>query len=111
MSLPQRRRGEVYFYKFPDEFGGPHAVVIVSRDTGRDSVLAAYITSPKQPEAVDIIPIQEDFDCHPALHGFVRCDRVFYLAKDDPSWSRFVLTMSDADMERVATGLRGALQL
>lgn len=105
-----RDRGDVYRFAFPDDMGGPHPVLVVSRPTNRSTVLVAFITSTSQPVAPDVIPI-EGMQCHPHLRGFVRCDQLYVLPKESPEWRNFILRLSEADMALIDAGLKAALEL
>jgi mRNA-degrading endonuclease toxin of MazEF toxin-antitoxin module len=104
-----RRRGEVYWYEFEAPIMS-HMVVLVSRDTGRNAILAAQITSAPQPAAADVIPVA-GMDCSRLVKGYVRCDRLTYILKDDRYWGNYVTSMSDADMGKIAAGLRATLDI
>lgn len=106
-----RERGGVYIFQFGEDQGGPHRVVVVSRDTNRQNVLVAFITTTPQPSAPDVVPIDASWNCHPTVKGFVRCDNLILIAKNSARWAKFVLTLSDSDMAKVEAGLRAALQL
>jgi mRNA-degrading endonuclease toxin of MazEF toxin-antitoxin module len=89
-------------------------VVIVSRDTGRDGLVVAYITDPEieadPPVAADIVPVA-GMNCSPPVRGFIRCDQLFYLEKDDGYWGTQVTHISGDDMRKIEDGLRAALML
>ena len=104
-----KRRGEVYWYEFEAPIMS-HMVVLVSRDSGRNAVLAAQITTASQPVAADVVLIA-GMDCSRLVKGFVRCDRLTYIEKEDRYWGRYVTTMSEADMEKIAVGLRATFSI
>ena len=105
-----RRRGDVFWFNF--DYIGRHQVVVVSRNTGRDTVIVAFITDPEEepPEAPDVITVA-GMSCHGHVKGFVRCDQLFNLDKDDGAWGAQVTHMIGDDMRKVEAGLRAALRL
>ena len=105
-----RDRGDVYRFAFPEEMGGRHPVVVVSRPTNRATVVVAFITSTQQPIAPDVIPIA-NMQCNSKLRGFVRCDQLYVIPVDSPDWHTFLFAMSEGDMAMIDTGLRSALGL
>lgn len=109
-SQPGRRRGDVYWYEFAKPVFS-HMVVVVSRDTGRDAVLAAYMTNSPQPIATDIVRIDDTWDCYPTVQGWIRCDSLHYFEKTDKYWGSYVTAFSDNDMRKIEAGLRAALAL
>lgn len=104
------RRGDVYWFNF--DFGR-HMVVVVSRNTGRQDIIAALITDPVEPlpEAADIVPV-EGMRCTPRVRGFIRCDQLYTLDVEDYAWEIDQVThLSPEDMAKVEAGLKAALRL
>lgn len=87
-------------------------VVVVSRNTGRQDVIAAFITNAEgEPEAPDIVPTR-GMDCENRVRGVVRCDQLYTLDVDDYAWdNRQVTHLGVADMAKIESGLRAALNL
>ena len=105
-----KRRGNVFWFQF-DEIGW-HQVVVVSRTTGRDEVVVAFITDPEEepPEAPDVVSVA-GMDCEGRVKGFIRCDQLFTFDKADRAWGKQVTHISGDDMRRIEDGLRAALRL
>ncbi len=102
-----RDPGDVYWYDFPQPIG-PHPVVVVSRETNRNSVIAVMITSKPQGLAVDVLPLA-GLDCERFVGGWARGDLVANLPRADAYWRQFIGRMTDEDLERVRTCVSAAV--
>ena len=50
-------------------------------------------------------------DCYPRVRGYIRCDQLFLIHKEDRDWGDYVTHLIGEDMRKVENGLRAALQL
>lgn len=91
-----RDPGDIYWYDFPDPIGR-HPTVIVSRETNRNSVIVALVTSKPQGPDVDILAIA-GLDCERLITGWLRGDLIANIPRDDPYWGRYIGRMSEQDL-------------
>ena len=85
-------------------------MVIVSRETNRDSVITAMITSSPQGAAADILPLA-GLDCERFVRGWVRGDLIANLPKVDPYWGAFMGRMSNEDLAQVRKSVCAAVNV
>jgi len=102
-----RDRGDVYMFGFPEEMGGPHPVVIVSRPTNRSTLIALFITKTPH-DAIDVVSVASLTSGGP-LRGYIRCDQPYVLVKDSPEWLRFIVKLNDVDLATIELGMKAAL--
>jgi len=64
----------------------------------------------KPPVAPDVVPVA-GMDCAPPVRGFIPCDPLFYLEKDDRACGAQVTRVSGDDMRQIDDGHWAALRL
>jgi hypothetical protein len=82
----------------------PHVVADTKQEPGSSEGVEA-----EPPVAPDIVPVA-GMDCAPPVRGFIPCDLLFYLEKNDRAWGAQVTRLSGDDMRGIHDGLRASLR-